>query len=103
MAIHADWPAYPGQGTGDALYDLCQFPHGTTFRSIDDIDRCVLFVASDQAPHADVWSKNAFHIAVWHSDLIELADEIFVQPSNLSATSSLTGLVTFLAIDRWLC
>jgi hypothetical protein len=37
LAIHADWPAYPGQGTGDVLYDLCQFPHGnlrTAFKFI---------------------------------------------------------------------
>ena len=78
LGINADWPAYPGRGTGDALYDLCQFPHGTTFQPIDDIDGCVLFVASGQAPHADVWSNNAYHIAVWHSDLIELADEMLI-------------------------
>jgi hypothetical protein len=75
VGIHADWPAYPGPGTGNALYDVCQFPHGTVFTPIDDIDRCVLFIASRQPPHANVWSENAFHIAIWHSDLIEMGDE----------------------------
>jgi hypothetical protein len=28
-----------------------------------------------QPPHANVWSENAFHIAAWHSDLIELAND----------------------------
>jgi hypothetical protein len=78
LGIHADWPAYPGRGTGDALYELCQFPHGTTFRPIDDIDLCALFIVSGQAPYADVWSKNEFHVAIWHSDLNELADEMLV-------------------------
>ena len=54
---------------------MCQFPHGTVFSPIDDIDQCVLFVASGQLPHVDIWSENAFHIAAWHSDLIGLADE----------------------------
>jgi hypothetical protein len=52
VAIHADWPAYPGPGAVNALYDMCQFPHGTVFTPIDDIDRCVLFVASGQPPTA---------------------------------------------------
>jgi hypothetical protein len=78
LGIHADWPAYPGQGAGDALYELCQFPGATVFQPIDSIDLCTLFVASGQAVHSDVWSKNAFHVAIWHSDLIELADEMLI-------------------------
>ena len=78
LGIHADWPAYPGPGAGDALYELCQFPSSVVFQPIDSIDLCTLFVVSSQDPHADVWSKNAFHVAIWHSDLIELADEMLI-------------------------
>lgn len=73
VAIHADWPAYPGPPGGlDALYDLGQFPHGTTFTKLDDIDQCVLFVAADYA-RGDPWSEAAFHVAIWHRDLLELS------------------------------
>ena len=74
VLIHADWPAYPAPagGTG-ALLDLGQFPAGTTFKPIDDIDECVLFVAVDSAHDGALWSEGAFHIAIWHSDLLELS------------------------------
>lgn len=78
IAIHADWPTYPGQGPGYVLYDLGQFPHGTEFSPIDDIDKCVLFVASGRPPHVNEWSDDAFHVAAWHSDLIDLANDYLI-------------------------
>jgi hypothetical protein len=74
VAIHADWPAYPAPSSDGALLDLGQFPPGTTFTPIDDIDECVLFVAAESVRGGDVWSERAFHIAVWHADLIELSE-----------------------------
>ena len=76
VLIHADWPAYPAPGGGaGALLDFGQFPEGTTFKPIDDIDECVLFVAIDSAHDGALWSEGAFHVAVWHSDLLELSEQ----------------------------
>ncbi|MEU4295637.1 hypothetical protein AB0E63_46120 [Kribbella sp. NPDC026596] len=77
MAIHADWPAYPCEPRGGhALFDLAQFPKGTQFEPIDDIDRCVLFSAygfdPNKPPPKDPWSDDAFQVAIWHEDLIHL-------------------------------
>jgi hypothetical protein len=79
IAIHANWPTYPGPGKGNALYDMCQFPHGTAFSPIDDIDRCVLFIASSDLPNKGNRSKDNFYIAAWHSDLIALADNSLIE------------------------
>jgi hypothetical protein len=78
LAIHADWPAYPcPPGGAHGLFDLAQFPQGTQFEPIDDIDRCVLFVAYNydlKKPDRpqDPWSRDAFQLAIWHEDLIFL-------------------------------
>jgi hypothetical protein len=58
-----------------ALYDMGQLPHGTEFSLIDDIDQCCLFVASGRPSQVDEWSEEAFHVAAWHSDLADLADD----------------------------
>jgi hypothetical protein len=43
LGIQADWSAYPcAPGGSHGLFDLAQFPEGTRFFPIDDIDRCVL-------------------------------------------------------------
>lgn len=78
VAIHADWPTYPGAGPMYALYDMGQLPHGTEFSLIDDIDQCCLFVASGRPPQVDEWSEEAFHVAAWHSDLADLANEYLI-------------------------
>ena len=45
IAIHADWPTYPGGiGWEIALRELGYFPKGTNFYQIDDIDKCMLFI-----------------------------------------------------------
>lgn len=85
MAIHADWPAYPcAPGGGHGLFDLAQFPKGTRFEPISDIDRCVLFSAYDYDPKKpgrprDPWSKDALQIAIWHEDLIALSKQGLIE------------------------
>jgi len=81
LAIHADWPIYPAEhGWEIALLAFGNFPKGTTFKQIDDIDRCLLFFAN--SPHytniTDFTNKKYFHIAVWHEDLIELSEKGYV-------------------------
>jgi hypothetical protein len=84
LAIHADWPAYPcAPGGGHALFDLAQFPQGTLFEPIDDIDRCVLFSAYNYDPKKpgrprDPWSSEAFQLAIWHEDLIFLGKQALI-------------------------
>ena len=72
--IHADWPVYPEEhGANLVLFWLTAFPNGTAFKSIDDIDRCSLFLAdvkySNRANQSD---ERNFHVAVWHDDLLSL-------------------------------
>jgi hypothetical protein len=74
VAIHANWPTYPCEpGGGHALFDLAQFPRGTRFVQVDDIDRCILFEARDYG-EVSPQSKDKFHAAAWHEDLITLAE-----------------------------
>lgn len=48
VAIHADWPVYPVEhGWLVALASLGSFPDGTAFSPLDDIDRCLLFLAGN--------------------------------------------------------
>lgn len=73
ILIHADWPMYPEEhGEELALVWLSSFPTGTRFRKIDDIDRCLLFVADLKNTKPDPFDDWNFHVAVWHEDLIEL-------------------------------
>ncbi|WP_125795370.1 TIGR02391 family protein [Amycolatopsis sp. WAC 01376] len=81
LGIHADWPAYPcAPGGNHGLFDLAQFPAGTRFFPIDDIDRCVLFSAYNYDPKKperakDPLSPDAFQVAIWHEDLMPLQEQ----------------------------
>jgi hypothetical protein len=78
--IHADWPMYPVEhGAEIALASLISFPKGTSFEPIDDIDKCVLFVAKGYGPDSQPFDAQAFHVAIWHEDLLQLADSGFLQ------------------------
>jgi len=73
IAIHADWPMYPsGIGWQIALRTLGNFPKGTKFYEIDDIDRCKLLVNQDPKTLKAPFDSKHYHIAIWHEDLIKL-------------------------------
>jgi hypothetical protein len=76
ILIHADWPMYPvGVGWQFALSSLGRFPQGTKFERIDDIDRCILFLANYSAARAvDPFHANGNHVALWHADILEAFD-----------------------------
>lgn len=89
IAIHADWPAYPLEHGWDiALTALGMFPRGTTFRAIDDIDQCLLFVAeiNPKEPVRDNFDERNFHVALWHEDLLDLARQGLIAGSVTSGT-----------------
>jgi hypothetical protein len=80
VAIHADWPAYAiGHGAAYALERLGQFPEGTSFFGIDDIDQCVLLRVGPQHPNKSDFDETHFHVAVWHEDLLELFSKHWVE------------------------
>jgi hypothetical protein len=81
IAIHADWPMYPEEHGADlALLWLTAFPQGTSFTSIDDIDRCNLFLVGVKCSNReDPFDQRNFHVAIWHKDLLELSSEGFVE------------------------
>ncbi|KQX09287.1 hypothetical protein ASC82_25445 [Streptomyces sp. Root431] len=59
---------------------MAQFPEGTRFEPMSDIDRCVLFSAYNYDPKKprppkDPWSRDAFQLAIWHEDLLRLREE----------------------------
>jgi hypothetical protein len=75
--LHADWPAYPaGHGRNTAIKALAVFPSDVRFIQIDDIDQCLLFVATGSGscldPKGDLTDPKWFHVAVWRDDLNEL-------------------------------
>lgn len=73
FAIHADWPNYPsGIGWEIALKTLGNFPEGTKFYEIDDIDRCKLLINLNPKKLNDNYDEKHYHSAIWHTDLIEL-------------------------------
>jgi hypothetical protein len=74
ILIHADWPMYPEEHGADlALLWLTAFPQSTTFKRIDDIDRCNLFLANVKCSNrSDPFDDRNFHVAIWHEDLLEL-------------------------------
>ncbi|EHR59194.1 hypothetical protein [Saccharomonospora cyanea] len=89
LGIHANWPAYPcAPGGGHGLFDLAQFPVGTRFFPIDDIDRCVLFCAYNYDPKKpertkDPMSPDAFQVAIWHEDLVPLQEQGLIRGITL--------------------
>ncbi|SFP63119.1 hypothetical protein SAMN05660464_3767 [Geodermatophilus dictyosporus] len=82
FAIHADWPAYPCAPNGaHSLIDLAQYPFGTEFIQLDDIDRSLLFHVPSTAD-GDPWHKDAYHIALWHEDLNWLAEQGYISGAS---------------------
>lgn len=75
VAIHADWPAYPIEhGWQIAVLTLGAFPQGTEFKQVDDIDGCSLMLAQGYGDYSDPYDERAFHVAIWHEDLLEACD-----------------------------
>lgn len=80
IGIHADWPIYPpGIGWKVALKTLGNFPDGTIFYEVDDIDRCKLLMNKEPQKLSDPFDSNCYHIAIWHEDLVELKDKGLVE------------------------
>lgn len=88
-AINADWEAYPiGEGWESALENISWFAPETKFYKISDIDSAVLFFASSprdpKTPNEleqegkNPFSSRYYHIALWHSDLIDLHEKGYV-------------------------
>ncbi|MBD2504159.1 TIGR02391 family protein [Anabaena azotica] len=80
IAIHTDWPIYPEEhGANLALLWLTVFKPNTVFKCISDIDRCCLFVAEvNKTNLAKPFDINNFHLAVWHEDILCLAEKGFI-------------------------
>ena len=80
IAIHANWPAYPEEhGWQLPLLWFSIFPTGTRFNPIDDIDRCVLFLADLKCNKSDKFDESNFHVAVWHEDLLALQSQGYIR------------------------
>ena len=74
--LHANWPYYPAPpGELNALLDLCQYPRGTVFLVVDDIDRVLLLLAERYRVREDDYHDDNFYAAAWHQDLQQLQDE----------------------------
>jgi len=74
-AIHADWPAYPGDRDWRiALLRLGDFPQGTSFTCLDIIDQCALLVAEIGISLADRFDERHMHVALRLEELLELDD-----------------------------
>ena len=74
--LHARWPYYPSPpGDLNALLDLCQYPRGTVFLAVDDIDRVLLLLAERYRVHRDDYHDDNFYAAAWHEDLRGLQDD----------------------------
>lgn len=72
-AIHADWPTYPtGHGMDIALKTVCLFPPESRLVEISDIDRCSLLLRAPKP--TDPFDSKHRHVAIWHKELIELAE-----------------------------
>lgn len=80
IAIHANWPIYPaGIGWEIALRALGNFPIGTKFYEVDDIDKCQLFLNREVDYLANPTDSKLYHVAIWHEDLIELEEKEYVK------------------------
>jgi len=67
--LHADWPAYPvAHGLWPALQTFAEFPLGTRFWNLDQIDQSTLFFVGDKRP-TDAFAPHFLHVAVWDDDL----------------------------------
>jgi hypothetical protein len=95
IAIHADWPIYPLEhGWEIALMSLGNFPIGTNFALLDDIDQCVLLLAEGYGRYKDPFGNGALHVAIWHEDLLEAAD--------MGIVSGVERLTERGHVERWL-
>jgi hypothetical protein len=86
--LHADWPVYPaGHSSKVVLQSLAMFPQAVHFQQIDDIDRCLLLVATGSGPclvpQGDLFDEKWFHVAVWRDDLMVLYEQQFVTGVSL--------------------
>ena len=73
IAIHANWPAYAIEhGRAYSLERLGQFPGGTRFFGIGDIDQCLLLRVGPPHPGRDSFDARHFHVALWHEDVLDL-------------------------------
>ncbi|SEI96446.1 hypothetical protein SAMN04487917_103150 [Arthrobacter sp. yr096] len=78
-AIHADWPAYPGDDSWElSLLRLGDFPRGTEFQCISIIDQCALFVTHVNKKEPDLFSDKHMHVAVRLKELLEMDEQGFV-------------------------
>ncbi|WP_284984457.1 hypothetical protein [Arthrobacter sp. efr-133-TYG-118] len=72
-AIHADWPAYPGDESWElGLLRLGDFPLGTEFQCISVIDQCALFVTQIDKKEPDLFSEKHMHVAIRLTELLEM-------------------------------
>lgn len=73
---HAIWPYYQAPpGELNALLDLCQYPQGTDFLVVDDIDRVLLLLAEPFRRNSEDIHDENFYAAAWHEDLKSLHDQ----------------------------
>jgi hypothetical protein len=64
---------YPAEhGPETALMTLGQYPEGTAFRVIDDIDQCLLLFVGDPRNLTDPFDPKHLHVALWHEDVYAL-------------------------------
>lgn len=88
-AIHADWPAYPGDHhPNHALLRLADFPIGTEFTCLSIIDQAALLVAEVGIREPDRFGAKHMHVSVWLDDLIDLDDRGLI--NGLEVDASLT-------------
>lgn len=93
-ALHADWPAYPGDRSWElALLRLGDFPLGTKFTCVEVMDQAVLFVADvGNKMGDDPYSEKLMHVAVRLEELLELDERGLVNGIELELTLSLDQL-----------
>lgn len=76
--LHADWPAYPrGHGVSVSIRAMTEFPLGTGFFPIDNIDQCTLFVVGVR-PETDQYGPHHIHVALWDEDLQTCQDSGYI-------------------------
>lgn len=76
--LHADWPAYPrGHGIAVTLGSVAEYPLGTQFFPIDNIDECTLFAVGEKPKQARN-NRQLLHLAAWDDDLRACASARYV-------------------------
>lgn len=104
-AIHADWPAYPGDQSWEvALLRFGDFPLGMRFTCISVIDQCALFVADTGVRVEDKFSEKHMHVAARLDELISLDDRQLITGVTIEETLSLNQILvrrTFDSQQQW--